>query len=41
MILLCTTYNHYRLKTAQDELDVVTSQLKEKQNKLAVIEMKV
>lgn len=30
-----------RLKKAQDELDVVTSQLREKQDKLSTIEAKV
>ena len=33
--------HQFRLKTAQEELDLVTSQLKEKQDKLAVIESKV
>lgn len=32
---------HFRLKTAQEELDLVTSQLKEKQDNLASITSKV
>ena len=35
------SYSHCRLKKAQGELDIVTSQLKEKQEKLGAIETKV
>ena len=43
MLFICHSdlNSHYRLKKAQGELDIVTSQLKEKQDKLGAIEAKV